>query len=251
MPGLTRAAVPILAGAGVRALSVGVNDAAAPPTVPKNRPFWWRDQPSGAQLLAFWHPGTCVLGWPWGVAVLADGSGPLAAERCPSCSPDSSSFRYLTPSLQGTAGPCTGAYSGVPVDSREECVQVAGFDRGLCLSWGKVRHSPTHSPSLIAPAAAASSALEDGAEGLREPAEPAVQDNVGPPTVDQVLDVFERVRAAFPDAEVVASGFDDFVGPLLEAAPTLDLPVVSSLPFFCASFPCSPAPCVMACGALH
>lgn len=53
--------------------AVGVNGGSAPPAVPHNRPFWWRDAASGKQLLAFWHPG---------------------------------------------------GYSGYPVDTREECVQV-------------------------------------------------------------------------------------------------------------------------------
>ena len=59
VPGLTRAAVPYLHGAGVQALTVGVNGGSAPPGVPHNRPFWWRDEHSGTQLLAFWHAGAC------------------------------------------------------------------------------------------------------------------------------------------------------------------------------------------------
>lgn len=57
VPGLTRAAVPVLAAAGVQAISVGVNSGSAPPDVPHNTPFIWRDEPSGTSLLAFWHPG--------------------------------------------------------------------------------------------------------------------------------------------------------------------------------------------------
>ena len=57
VPGLTRNAIPILASEGVRVLSVGVNGGSAPPAVPFNTPFWWRDEPSSTQLLAFWHPG--------------------------------------------------------------------------------------------------------------------------------------------------------------------------------------------------
>lgn len=49
--------MPLLRRRGVHALSVGVNGVSAPPGVPKNTPFWWRDEPSGEQLLAFWHPG--------------------------------------------------------------------------------------------------------------------------------------------------------------------------------------------------
>lgn len=58
IPGTTRAAIPLLAARGVRALTVGVNAATAPPGVPKTTPFIWRDNPSGAELLAMWHPGT-------------------------------------------------------------------------------------------------------------------------------------------------------------------------------------------------
>ncbi|GAB4813534.1 hypothetical protein N2152v2_000580 [Parachlorella kessleri] len=138
VPGFTRAAIPILYSQGVRAVSVGVNGGSAPPGVPKNTPFWWRDEASGKQLLAFWHPG---------------------------------------------------GYSGWPVDSRKECVKVKGFDRALCTSWRG--------------------------------------DNAGPPSVDEVLDVFRQVQHQFPGAEVVASTFDEFVEPLLEAAPSLNLPVVT------------------------
>lgn len=60
VPGLTRAAIPILHNEGVRALTVGVNGGSAPPAVPKYQPFWWKDQASGAALLAFWHPGALL-----------------------------------------------------------------------------------------------------------------------------------------------------------------------------------------------
>jgi hypothetical protein len=53
-------------------------------------------------------------------------------------------------------------------------------------------------------------------------------DNTGPPSLQEVLDIHARVRAAFPHAAVVAAGFDAFVSDLLEAAPKLDLPVVTS-----------------------
>jgi hypothetical protein len=53
---MTRAALNTLNQQGIRAISVGVNAGSAPPGVPKNQPFIWRDQPSGAQVIAFWHP---------------------------------------------------------------------------------------------------------------------------------------------------------------------------------------------------
>jgi len=54
VPGLTRAALPLLAAAGVAALSVGVNTASCPPSVP--RAFVWRDAATGVALPALWHP---------------------------------------------------------------------------------------------------------------------------------------------------------------------------------------------------
>lgn len=57
VPGLTRAAIPILAYAGVKAISVGVNSGSAPPAVPKYTPFIWRDERSHTSLIAFYHPG--------------------------------------------------------------------------------------------------------------------------------------------------------------------------------------------------
>ena len=57
VPGFTRAAMPILYAQGVRAVTVGVNGGSAPPGVPHNQPFIWRDTQSQAELLAMWHPG--------------------------------------------------------------------------------------------------------------------------------------------------------------------------------------------------
>ena len=57
VPGLSRAAVPLLRRAGVQAVSVGVNGGSAPPGVPHNTAFLWRDEASGEQMYAMWHPG--------------------------------------------------------------------------------------------------------------------------------------------------------------------------------------------------
>lgn len=53
VPGITRAALPVLAAAGLRAVSVGVNGGSAFPQVP--RVFSWRDAASGAAMPAMWH----------------------------------------------------------------------------------------------------------------------------------------------------------------------------------------------------
>lgn len=147
VPGLSRAAIPILANprfqVGLQAMSVGVNSGSAPPAVPRG-PFWWRDSASGQQLLAMWHPG---------------------------------------------------GYSGEPVDSKDDCMQVDGFNHVLCCAWKS--------------------------------------DNAGPHTPIEVMNIMRRVRKSFPGAEVKASTFDAFVAPLYEAALPgnahgLELPVLSA-----------------------
>jgi hypothetical protein len=65
VPGLSRASIPVFVSQGIKAISVGVNAGSAPPGVPWYTPFTWRDEPSGTDILAFWHPGEgfidCVL----------------------------------------------------------------------------------------------------------------------------------------------------------------------------------------------
>jgi hypothetical protein len=53
-------------------------------------------------------------------------------------------------------------------------------------------------------------------------------DNEGPHAPEEALAIFARLGQQFPGAAVVASSFDDFVGPLLGAAPRLALPVVTA-----------------------
>lgn len=90
VPGLTRAALPVLAAAGVTAISVGVNPASAPPDVPKNTPFAWVDGASGAAVMAFWHPG----GYSGTVGDLPmDGRGDCARTPLSRCAPSHSTAR--------------------------------------------------------------------------------------------------------------------------------------------------------------
>eukprot|EP01118_Nematostelium_gracile_P005782 TRINITY_DN1838_c0_g1_i1.p1 TRINITY_DN1838_c0_g1~~TRINITY_DN1838_c0_g1_i1.p1 ORF type:complete len:717 (-),score=180.87 TRINITY_DN1838_c0_g1_i1:73-2223(-) len=70
VPGVTRAAVPILKKAGVKAISVGVNGATSPPAVPSV--FRWVDSESKSEIYAMWNPG----GYGWldsGNVVMVDG----------------------------------------------------------------------------------------------------------------------------------------------------------------------------------
>ena len=57
VPGMTRSALPWLVGSGINVLSFGVNGGSAPPGVPHNQPFVWRDEQTSSEVLAFWHPG--------------------------------------------------------------------------------------------------------------------------------------------------------------------------------------------------
>ena len=53
VPGMPRSAIPILAAAGVTALSEGMNSRMIPVNVP---PFFnWRDKASGTSMLTLWH----------------------------------------------------------------------------------------------------------------------------------------------------------------------------------------------------
>jgi hypothetical protein len=54
VPGVPRAAVPLMRRAGVELVTVGVNGASMYPRVPKL--FRWADGPSGEEMLAMWHP---------------------------------------------------------------------------------------------------------------------------------------------------------------------------------------------------
>ena len=54
---MTRNAIPILVDEGVQAITIGVNGGSAPPGVPKNIPFIWRDNPSGKEIVTVVHPG--------------------------------------------------------------------------------------------------------------------------------------------------------------------------------------------------
>ena len=66
VPGLTRAAIPLLVAAGVKGINVGINPASAPLGVPSvvacesdglATPFIWLDKESNASVVAAFHPG--------------------------------------------------------------------------------------------------------------------------------------------------------------------------------------------------
>jgi hypothetical protein len=59
VPGMTRGSIPLLAGNGVSAITVGVNDYTCAPDVPKA--FVWKDIPSGTDVIALFHAYGCTF----------------------------------------------------------------------------------------------------------------------------------------------------------------------------------------------
>jgi len=55
VPGMTRSVIPLLVAQGIKAITIGVNGASAPPATPN--PFVWKDPVSGASILGMMHPG--------------------------------------------------------------------------------------------------------------------------------------------------------------------------------------------------
>ena len=71
VPGLSRGVVHRLASHGVIGINVGINDASAPVGVPTVEsclrdgmatPFVWRDNATGSEVIAAFHPGGCKSG---------------------------------------------------------------------------------------------------------------------------------------------------------------------------------------------
>ena len=144
VPGFTRAAVPVLVDSGVKAVTLGVNGGSAPPDVPHNTPFLWRDLQSGTELIAVWHPGKYIKN---------DGSLEISSclHSCNACKWSQSRrqpgkpffknmyvefvYKYEKP----TTFWCAGGYSYAPVDKGYDpevgCVVTKGFDHILCAAW--------------------------------------------------------------------------------------------------------------------
>jgi len=169
VPGLTRAAVPLLAASGVRALSVGVNWGSAPPGVPKSEPFIWRDEASGTELIAMWHEGEGACGHLQPMVPSQQSGAPdfrshtrpqfspyqrlwaqvhchssvLFVVRCVICSSffalrcmdplshDACILRALHTGIGGYGGWSQGRDIGSPRD----CVHLKGFNHVLCYAW--------------------------------------------------------------------------------------------------------------------
>eukprot|EP00884_Botryococcus_braunii_P006941 jgi/Botrbrau1/16248/Bobra.0066s0033.1 len=114
VPGLTRAAIPILHKAGVRGLTVGRQRGERSPGRAPQTPFWWKDEASGnpaSHALSSWlrPPG---------------GLRPFRGTN----------LQGIRPCRRGLSEGA-GGYSGNPVDVPGECAHVDGFPHVLCAAW--------------------------------------------------------------------------------------------------------------------
>lgn len=119
VPGLTRAAIPLLARNGVQAVTVGENGACAPVNVPPV--FVWRDEPSGTEVLAMFHPK--------GYGVTSQGARALHAFD----DDDDDMGQHPSYVDQGPA---------LRLDA-DDCITVG--DVGLCFAWKGDNQGP-HTP---------------------------------------------------------------------------------------------------------
>lgn len=115
VPGLTRAAIPLLVKRGVRAVSVGENGACASVNVPTA--FVWRDAPTQTQLLALFHPN-------------GYGAWPPQASPPPASRADGGADADDGPSIVYNAG--TGK---APVDPANDCAFVPHSGVAICYAW--------------------------------------------------------------------------------------------------------------------
>lgn len=113
VPGLTRAAIPVLAAQGVRAVTVGENGACAPVNVPPI--FMWRDPGTDTEVLALFHPH-------------GYGALPPAAEE-PDQEPEGIHFD---------------ATGRLHLDRATDCVEVPAARTALCYAWNGDNRGPHH-----------------------------------------------------------------------------------------------------------
>ena len=113
VPGLTRAAVPLLAAAGVGLISVGENSQCAPVNVPPI--FLWRDKATNASVVALFHAFGYGVSPPAGLdptACNATGAG--------GCEDDPAVLAYTDTTGRGVV---KGEFA--PPKQWEHCVEVA------------------------------------------------------------------------------------------------------------------------------
>ena len=110
LSGLTRGLVPLLANAGVTAISIGANDGSTPPDVPKA--FEWVDEASNTSLIGLLNwPGSVPGGVLWskhGLKWSIFGRLNLSRDQVGNCRPQQSSGRAVGAGLPSSASSFVG-----------------------------------------------------------------------------------------------------------------------------------------------
>lgn len=134
-----------------------------------------------------------------------------------------------------------GGYSGNPIDSRDECLQVEGFSEILCMAFKQDNAGP-HDVEEVRPPPLKPVMLS----GIKLTMYTSITALGGTASINfmhaylpacfkrwldhflvQVLRLFNLTATNFPEAEVQVSTLDAYFGMLIEQAPKLNLPVVT------------------------
>lgn len=223
-PGITRAAVPLLARKGVTALSVGVDWASPAPKLP--RAFVWRDEASSTELVVAWHnygyggggsgrqgynnpnatsPGGYYPDYPDGVPIQPNNaSGP---DKCGSAPPHGQKCNS-TLTVKGLKHALALFVSD---DNSGQCSSLQP------LRWPKLDDTAVH--HLRAPAAQTMLSSIGSVRFFPSKVyadvcnidESAPILNTGPPTLGQLSHYYAEVHKMFPNVkQVLSSTFEEF-----------------------------------------
>jgi hypothetical protein len=222
VPGLTRAAVPLLAAAGVRAVAIGENNAQSPIDVPPL--FLWHDPSSDTEVLALYHsggyggdepaptpaPSNYVCSYATGAGVCVTNPNAWATKaQCEKLCDKSSS----TPSPDTTTIRLERALVTVPpADSHESQLW----------RWGVTQQVDCVTVVLPPSSSGADSEGVALCYAWRS-------DNTGPHRPAEVTAVFDAVQELYPNATARASdAIDDFVAEVWSVRHKLGLQVVEA-----------------------
>ena len=137
VPGMTRGAIPLLAKHGVKAVTIGENDAASPLDLPPI--LLWKDRQSGQEVMGLFHPHG--YGNAEEAAAAGAGAGARAAGNATAAA--------IVGATSATAGDTGGDWDGEgirfdcdPTGSRRigistdgDCVLVDAAKTALCYAW--------------------------------------------------------------------------------------------------------------------
>jgi hypothetical protein len=205
VPGLTRAIIPMLSKAGVRAISVGENNAQAPLFVPPI--FVWKDLESGTEVLSLFHAG-------------GYGGEEPAPTPYPTPVPDSfnnnfnnnfNGARMLTKEkLQKHEHGGVEDRDPLQYVVRSDCVEVPSAGAALCYAW-KMDNTGPHNVTEVK--AVYEQVLHPSLPPTLSPLSLLTHLPQPPSLASPLLPPTLQVRALYPAASSVHSSdaFDDFV----------------------------------------